>query len=396
MSVSATFYAEPETRGHSLWRSKSGTKVAEPIGMRVALISPPFIEVPPTRYGGTELFVGNLACELIRRGHDLTVYSNGDSRLPCRLKWIYPHAEWPTKSEASAYLKNADHTAWAMRDAADWADVLHLNDLVGLPMTRFVDVPTVLTIHHPHLPELSEQYSRYPGVHYVAIANWLQAREPMPRVRVVHHGIPMAAYPLRTEKEDYVAFLGRIAPCKGAHVAIDVARRAGVRLKMAGEIQPQYREYWTKDVEPFVDGRQVEFVGEADRALKTELLAGAKALLFPIQWEEPFGLVMIEALACGTPVVALPGGAVEEVVENGVNGWVCRDRDEMVERLAHLDVAPEACRESVRRGFSVEKMADRYVDVYAQAMASARRPHAPGAPGAMAAGGGERGTRWRT
>ena len=339
--------------------------------MRIALISPPFIEVPPRRYGGTELFLGNLARELFRRGHEVTVYANGDSRLPCRVKWIYEHSDWPTASEASAYMKNADHTAWAMRDAAESSDLVHLNDLVGLPMTRFVDVPMVLTIHHPHQPDLSVQYQRYPDVHYVAIANWLARLESsLPRMSVVHHGIPVDRYTLGRDKEDYVAFLGRIAPCKGPHLAIQAARRAGVRLKLAGEIQPQFRDYWARDVEPFVDGRHVEYVGEADPALKNRLLAGARALLFPIQWAEPFGLVMVEAMACGTPVLALPGGAVEEVVRDGVSGWVCRDVDEMAQRLAGLDIAPEACRDFVQRHFSAETMADNYLDVYERAMSS--------------------------
>src|SRR5579872_5223725 len=138
--------------------------------MRIGLIGPPFIEIPPRRYGGTELFIGNLARELDRRGHDVVVYGNGDSRVPCRLKWRYAHAEWPLVDGLRAQLKNADHTAWAIHDAAASVDVLHLNDVVGVPFLRFVDVPTVLTLHHPHEAALSAQYVRYPDVDYVAIS----------------------------------------------------------------------------------------------------------------------------------------------------------------------------------------------------------------------------------
>jgi glycosyltransferase involved in cell wall biosynthesis len=336
--------------------------------MRIALIGPPFIEIPPRRYGGTELFIANLACELHRRGHDVTVYGNGESRLPCRVKWRYAKSEWPLDDPLRPQLKNADHTAWAIRDAAASADVVHLNDIVGVPFTRFIDQPAVLTVHHPHEPALSEQYMQYPRVHYVAIARWLADCEPMPHVHVVHHGVPVADYVFSNEKDDYVAFLGRMAPCKGPHLAIEAARRAGVRLKLAGEIQPVFHDYWKDQVRPGIDGGQIEYVGEADRAMKNELLSRARALLFPIQWDEPFGLVMIEAMACGTPVLAFPGGSVDEVVTDGVNGWICRDVDEMAGRVASLGVPPMACRKIAAERFSVARMADQYLEVYERAL----------------------------
>jgi glycosyltransferase involved in cell wall biosynthesis len=336
--------------------------------MRLALIGPPFIEIPPRRYGGTELFIGNLARELCARGHDVTVYANGDSRLPCSVKSIYEHADWPPGDDVRGQLKNADHTAWAIRDASATADIVHLNDLVGLPMTRFSDVPTVLTIHHPHDPLLTEQYLRYPAIHYVAIANWLARLEPMPQVSVVHHGIPTNDYAFGAEKDDYVAFLGRMAPCKGPHLAIEIARRAGVRLKLAGEMQPLFRDYWEQEIVPRLDSPDVEYIGEADFAVKNALLSRARALLFPIEWEEPFGLVMIEAMACGTPVLAFRGGAVEEVVRPGVTGWICRDIDEMVARVRSIGIAPGSCRDFVARHFSVARMADAYLEVYSRAL----------------------------
>jgi glycosyltransferase involved in cell wall biosynthesis len=337
--------------------------------MRIGLIAPPFIEVPPRRYGGTELFVANLARELHTRGHDVTVYANGASSLPCRVRWRYPTSDWPPADPLRAQFRNADHTAWAIREAAASVDVLHLNDPVGVSFTRFVDVPAVLTVHHPHEPALTEHYLNYPDVHYVAIARWLARREPMPRVHVIHHGIPVDAYTYSGRKEDYVAFLGRMVPCKGPHLAIAAARRAGIRLKLAGEIQPMYREYWEREVLPAVDGVHVEYVGEADFAIKNGLLSKARALLFPIQWEEPFGLVMIEAMACGTPVLAFAGGAVEEIVQSGVNGWICRDVAEMAEHVRGLDLRPDACRAFVGEHFSVGRMVDRYLDVYRRALA---------------------------
>jgi glycosyltransferase involved in cell wall biosynthesis len=340
--------------------------------MRIALIGPPFIEIPPRRYGGTELFVANLASALQARGHDVTVYANGDSCPPCRLKWRYQHAEWPPDGSMRSQLKNADHTAWAMHDAAASADLIHLNDIVGIPFTRFVEVPIALTIHHPHEPDLSEQYLRYPGVSYVAIARWLADVEPMPRVHVVHHGIPADDYVFSNQKSDYVAFLGRMAPCKGAHLAIAAARRAGVRLKLAGEVQPLFNDYWERQVLPFIDGDQIEYIGEADFVTKNALLSGARALLFPIQWQEPFGLVMVEAMACGTPVLAFAGGAVEEIVRDGVNGWICADTDDMAEHIRSLHVDPSECRRFVAERFSLARMADGYLDVYERAIDESR------------------------
>jgi len=341
--------------------------------MRIALIGPPFIAVPPERYGGTELFIANLACALHARGHDVTVYANGDSRLPCRVKSRYPHADWPVVDSLRSELKNLDHTAWALRDAAASAEVVHLNDVVGIPFTHFIDTPIVMTLHHPHEPALSEQYLRYPDVEYVAIGAWLARRELMPRLQVVHHGIPMAEYTYSARKDDYVAFLGRMAPCKAPHLAIEAARRSGVRLKLAGEVQPLFKDYWEQCVAPHIDGRQIEYVGEVNMDQKNALLARARALLFPIQWEEPFGLVMIEAMACGTPVLALAGGAVEEIVQHGVNGWICRDVADMAAHLVGPLPASASCRDSVARRFSVEQMVDRYLAIYDQLVHTAVR-----------------------
>jgi glycosyltransferase involved in cell wall biosynthesis len=336
--------------------------------MRIGIVVPPFIAVPPQRYGGTELFVAHLARGLHARGHDVIVYANGDSRVDCSLKWRYPHADWPPADPLAAQLKNADHTAWAIEDAAGSVDVLHLNDSAGVPMTRFIDTPTVLTIHHPHEPALTDLYVKYPHIEYVAISQWQANREPMPKVRVIHHGVRLADHPFRAVKGDYVAFLGRIAPIKGAHVAIEAARRAGVQLRLAGEVQPVFQRYWEEEIAPHVDGKQVVYVGEVDLIKKNDLLGGARALLFPIQWHEPFGLVMIEAMACGTPVLAFEGGSVREIVRDGINGWICRDAADMAQRIVARDIAPASCRECTTAHFSADHMVDAYVDIYENAL----------------------------
>ena len=181
--------------------------------MRIGLIAPPFIEVPPRRYGGTELFVANLARELHARGHDVTVYANGQSSLPCRLAWRYPTSEWPPTDWLRMQLKNADHTLGDPRGGRRGRrDSPQRRDRRAVHEVR--RVPTVMTVHHPHEPSLTEHYGHYPNIHYVAIANWLARREPMPHVHVVLHGIPLGDYTFSAVKEDYVAFLGRMAPAK--------------------------------------------------------------------------------------------------------------------------------------------------------------------------------------
>jgi glycosyltransferase involved in cell wall biosynthesis len=349
--------------------------------MRVALVAPPFIPVPPRGYGGTELFVAALGEGLREAGHHVTVYANGQSQVQCELRWLYGEADWPMIDPLSAQLKNAEHTSWAIYEAAHSADVIHLNDVVGLPVTRFVDVPVVLTIHHPHESLLSAMYQRYPGIEYVAISEAQARLETMPLMTVVHHGLDLDDYIFRDTKDDYLAFLGRIVPCKGAHSAIAVARRAGLRLKLAGEVQPVYERYWREQVLPDIDGDQIQYLGEADQTLKNELLAGARALLFPIEWNEPFGLVMIEAMACGTPVLAFRGGSVDEVVDDGVSGWLCRDIDDMAARAVEPGIAPESCRAWIARKFSRERMVARYLDVYQRAQSRRGQAFNQGAAG---------------
>jgi glycosyltransferase involved in cell wall biosynthesis len=331
--------------------------------MRIALVAPPFIPVPPVTYGGTELFVAHLAEGLHARGHDVVVYANGESRVPCELKWRYRHSQWPIKEPAVAQLKNADHTAWALNDASAHADLVHINDAIAVPMTTFIEQPVVATLHHPHEPILSELYAKYPEIDYVAISAAQARRELMPQVHVVHHGLALNDYRFSSEKDDYVVFVGRMAPCKGAHHAIAAARRAGLPLKLAGEVQPLFRAYWEEQVKPQLGG-DIEFVGEANLEQKIALLSRARAMLFPIEWDEPFGLTMIEAMACGTPVLAFRGGSVEEIVRDGVSGWICRDVADMADRIVSCTIPAESCRTWVERHFSIDRMVDGYLEVY--------------------------------
>jgi glycosyltransferase involved in cell wall biosynthesis len=335
--------------------------------MKIALIAPPFITVPPTNYGGTELFIAQLAEGLRSRGIDVVVYANGESTVPVEKRALYQKSQWPIKGEVYDNLKDINHTAWAIKDAEAECEIIHLNNAPGLVHSRFVRTPFVYTVHHPHEPGLSEFYEFYPDVQYVTISEFQRKRERMPRIRTIHHGIDLSLYRFLPRKQPYLSFIGRIAPMKGTHLAVAVAQKAGIPLKIAGEVQPIYRDYFEREVKPHVDGKFIEYIGEADLEAKNELLGNSLAMLFPIQWDEPFGLVLIEAMACGTPVLALRGGSVAEIVQDGVAGYVCRSVDELAVRARDVARGPDPAmvRRYVEDNFTIQRMVAQYADLYA-------------------------------
>jgi glycosyltransferase involved in cell wall biosynthesis len=332
--------------------------------MRVALIASPFISVPPAGYGGTELFIANLAEALVRLGVDVDVYANGESRVKANLRSRYPKQDWPLASEAFGVMKELDHMAWAVEDAEAACDVIHVCSALAVPFSRFSSRSFVCTLHHAYDPALTDLYERHNGIAYAAISRHQASVHATLHPHVIHHGLDLGKYRFQEKKQPYLAFLGRICPIKGAHNAIAIAKRAGMRLKIAGEVQPIFRDYFEREIRPHLTGHNIEFVGEVDLALKNELLSQATALLFPIEWEEPFGLVMIEAMACGTPVIAFPGGAVEEVIDNGISGRICRDIGEAADSLQRDLFQPKAVRNSAETRFSADAMAHHYYRLY--------------------------------
>ena len=336
--------------------------------MIIGLVASPFVEVPPKKYGGTELFIADLAIGLTNLGHQVVVYANGESKAPVEVRSLYPQSLWPLTGDFSETLRDINHTAWATREAAEVCDIVHVNNIHGLPPSRFCRTPFVYTIHHDHNQALSDFYSYYPDVQFVTISNFQRRLEEMPRLRTIHHGINLSRYQFREKKQQYLSFLGRIAPFKGTHLAIQVAKLCGIPLKIAGEVQPLFQDYFDAEVKPHIDGKFIEFVGEADLQAKNDLLGNSLALLFPIEWDEPFGLVMIEAMACGTPVLALPGGAVSEVVRNGISGYVCHSLDEMADYATGIQslIRPGLVRGYAERHFSTARMAADYLRLYDQ------------------------------
>lgn len=332
--------------------------------MRVALIAAPFIAVPPADYGGTELFVAHLAEGLQKFGVEVVVYTNAESTVQVERRWLYERSQWPIKMSEQTWVKQLNHEAWAIQDAAKNCDILHMQSAEGLAFSRFVNQPMVLTLHGPHVPELSDFYAQFPEVNYVCISDAQRQMETMPKMRTIHHGIDLDLYRLVEQKQQYLSFIGRIAPLKGTHLAIEVAKRTGVPLKIAGDVQPANREYFERKIKPEIDGELVQYIGLADLAAKNELLGNSMAMLFPIQWNEPFGLVMVEAMACGTPVLAMPGGSVPEVVSDGVSGYICRTVRQMARRVKELNFNAADVRRYVEEKFSVERMVKNYVALY--------------------------------
>jgi len=335
--------------------------------MRVALVAPPFLPVPPKKYGGTELFIAQLAEGLQSAGIDVVVYTNGESTVSVEKRWLYKNQQWPISGEVFDNLQDFNHASWAISDAASDCDVIHLNNVPALMFTRFVQAAKfVYTMHHVHEENLSTIYRYFPQVEFVTISDFQRRQEAMRSMRTIHHGIDLDLYRASSGPRDYFCFLGRIAPIKGTHLAIEVAKRSGIPLKIAGEVQPIFQDYFDAEIKPHIDGKFIEYVGEVGLEGKNELLGNSLAMLFPIQWNEPFGLVMIESMACGTPVLALPGGAVSEVVRDGVSGFVCQSIDEMVKCTREIASTFSAAnvRQYCQQYFSVDRMVANYLSLY--------------------------------
>ncbi len=340
--------------------------------MRIGLIAAPWVPVPPPAYGGIESILDLLARGLHDAGHDLLLYTTKDSTCPVPLGWVYEHAGGLRIGTAAQELRHAIHAYEALRDY----DIVHDHSLVGpVYAERFDDLPVVTTNHGPFNDELNDLYRVVSGTVPVLAISHTQAREAqeVPIARVIHHGVDPAEFPFGDGSGGYLMALGRMAPEKGADRAAVVARKAGARLVMAGKMEEEAEfGYFQEAVQPLLSD-DIDYVGEVDEDRKLQLLSGARALLNPIRWPEPFGLVMIEALACGTPVLAFKEGAATEIVEHGVTGFLCEDEDEMAARVGDVgELDRRACRAAVEDYFSVSRMVAEHVEFYEQVVAERR------------------------
>lgn len=341
--------------------------------MRIAQVSPLWERVPPPGYGGIELIVGQLTDELVRRGHDVTLFASGDSQTHARLESVCPTAlrlnrdvKEPAVYEMLQYKK--------VLERAGEFDIIHFhNGFSALPWAQLIKTPTIHTLHNGFTPENCQLFQQYRDQSLISISNAQRHGEPtLNYVRTVYNGIELQKYPFWAQpaKPPYLAFLGRLSPQKGPHLAIEVAKKAGLPLKLAGKIDEVDREFFDTEVAPHLDGTNIEYLGELTNAQKAELLGNAAATLFPITWEEPFGLVMVESMATGTPVIAANRGSVPEVIADGKTGFACNSVEEMVAAIPPaMSLNRQHCRDFVGRYFSVNAMVDKYEAAYQKVLA---------------------------
>jgi glycosyltransferase involved in cell wall biosynthesis len=351
-------------------RDSSDRPTNEPLStpLRIAQIAPLYEAVPPLLYGGTERVVAHLADSLVALGQEVTLFASGDTRTKARLVPVRDQAirldPAPLKSDLAAHLAMLHDVC----KRADEFDVLHFHiDLLHFPLFEHVARRTLTTIHgrldYADLPEAYRRWHQYP---LVSIS--YSQRKPMPFanwIGTVHHGIPIDLFDFSPRHRGYLAFVGRISPEKRVDRAIEIAQRAGIPLKIAAKVDPVDATYFRAEIKHLLQGPGVEYLGEIDDAAKNELLGGALALLFPIDWPEPFGLVMIEAMACGTPVIAWDAGSSREVIDEGVSGVIVNSLEEAVEALPRIETFNRlAVRKMFERRFSAATMSKKYLRLY--------------------------------
>jgi glycosyltransferase involved in cell wall biosynthesis len=331
--------------------------------MRVAQIAPPWIPVPPVTYGGTELMVASLIEGLQERGVEIWLFSAGDSTLAVPQYGHFPKSFWPPDK----FSENL-HLSFAFaRLRQQPPDVIHshLENAAGF-WALAPAAPLVITIHTPLFPMKRDYLLSFPQVHLVTVSAFQQRQlQSHPRLHLISHGLNLADYPFQADKEDFLLFLGRIYPDKGLHTAIRLAREAGKRLIIAGPVFEPDRPYFDRQIRAQIDGEGIVYVGPADHTRKVDLMKRAGALVLPLEVDETFGLAMIEAMACGTPVLAYARGAVPEVVLQGETGFAVQTYEELWDSLPRLTTLdPHRCREQVAQNFSRERMVSSYLKLY--------------------------------
>ena len=345
--------------------------------LKIAQVCPLWEQVPPKGYGGIELIASWLTEELVQRGHEVTLLASGDSkttatlRSPCDYALRHepgadPNDFWTLARKHMALVQSQ---LQGLYEQADDFDIIHSHlELDTLPFAASASIPTMHTMHMNLIPEVGDVYARYPNQHFISISD--AQRTPYPSLNylaTVYNAIDFAdlTYQAHPQQPEYLAFLGRLSPDKGIHLAIEISKKTGIPLKVAGKCTLEVSDFYETVVKPEIDGRHIEYLGEISQTEKSDLLGNAIATLFPITWREPFGLVMIESMACGTPVLGTNMGAVPEVIANGKTGFVCETVEEMVaciDKVKTLD--RQACRTYVETQFSIQRMVDDYEDCY--------------------------------
>jgi glycosyltransferase involved in cell wall biosynthesis len=341
--------------------------------MRIAQVAPLWEQVPPRAYGGTELVVSLLTEELVRRGHDVTLFASGDSTTNAKLESVHSRALRLDASvqEPNIYdMLNMTH----VYERAEEFDIIHSHvGCIAMPYSTLVKTPTIHTLHGIFTPDNEKMFSHVRNQPFISISNSQRDRKlGLNYVATVYNGIDTDTYKFHAQPDHppYLAFLGRISPEKGAHLAIEIAQRSGWHLKMAGKVDPVDVQYYEQEIKPRIDGVQIEFLGEANHSQKSILMGGAVATLFPITWEEPFGLVMIESMVTGTPVIAMSLGSAPEIIVPNRTGFLCQNVAECVEAIARAAMLDRrACRDHVLVNFTAKRMTDGYEAAYQKILA---------------------------
>lgn len=341
--------------------------------MRIAQVAPLWERVPPPAYGGIELVVGLLTDELVKRGHEVTLFASGDSLTLAKLVSVHPRAlrlDQTVKDYSIYELLNLA----LVYDQAENFDIIHSHaGHTPLAYTKLVKTPTVHTLHGIFTPDNAKIFKYANKQPYVSISD--AQREPklgLNYVATVYNGIDVSSYEFYPEPVDppYLAFVGRISPEKGLHLAIEIAKKVDLPLKVAGKIDKVDVKYFEQEIKPQIDGKQIQYLGEANHAEKNAIMGAAYATLFPITWREPFGLVMIESMAAGTPVIAMRMGSTPEVIADDETGFLCQNTQECIQAVGKVDrLNRYACRRYVETHFSVKQMTDGYEAVYQQIVA---------------------------
>jgi glycosyltransferase involved in cell wall biosynthesis len=347
--------------------------------MRIAQVAPLYESVPPSRYGGTERVVSYLTEELVRLGHEVTLFASGDSQTSARLIAACPRALWQDPDCRETLPHHVRLMELVFADVSRF-DLIHFHcDYLHFPLLRRCPCPSVTTLHGKlHIPDLSALLAEYAEVPLVSISH--HQRRPIPGANwqaTVYHGMPRDLHTFREWPAEYLVFLGRISPEKRLDRAIEIARRTGRQLKVAAKIYPEERDYFKQTIEPLLHESRsfVDFVGEVGGREKDQLLRNAYALLFPIDWPEPFGLVMIEALACGTPVIGWRCGSVPEIITDGVTGFVVDNVEQAVHAVGQVArLSRRACRDAFEERFDAARMAGDYLQVYRRLVHAGAEP----------------------
>lgn len=345
--------------------------------LRIAQLAPLYERIPPKLYGGTERVVSYITEELVRRGHQVTLFASGDSETGALLVPGCPQSlRLAGKAELGGFLQ-LPMISDVYDGAANRFDVIHSHiDYWSFPFARLTNVPTVATMHgRLDVEELHPVYARYRSMPLVSISD--AQRTPLPLmnwVDTIYHGLPRDLLRFSPGPGKYLAFLGRISPEKRPDLAIEVARRVGIPLKLAAKVDAVDRDYFQTVIKPLLSPPDIEYIGEIGEPEKSEFLGNALAFMFTIDWPEPFGLAMIEALACGTPVIARPCGSIPEVIRNGATGFIVKSVEEMVAAVRDIgQLAREECRREFENRFTVEIMVDRYEQIYRQLIDGGQR-----------------------